>query len=695
MNSLPEDPRTPYLSVVVTTCRDAADDGEGDPIEHLQRFVSCFDEQCRQSGLDAEVIVVEWNLPADRVPAAARLRLPNPSRCTYRFIDVPAAVHDRLRHAHVLCGFPMIARNVGVRRARGRFVLATSIDVIFPNSLIAHLASGALQRKRLYRADRHEVDPAVPAGAPLATVLNHCATHQRRIHARSGSYASNADGSVADLDDDIVDGRELRLGDGWHLREGDGRSGFFRWAASPAAIILEPTERTGSLVLEIDIEANPHDPRAWIRLEVVDGERLLSSSHISVRTRVQVPLEQVNLNAPSQIELRVAAMHAKPRYRLPVFERREELLYRVHSVAIVAAAEDRSMVKYPLSGWQNADPKSAQTVAPSADGLLVETLPTKWLYSMQHPIQAPASGSYRFELSCSVLEGRVLVGVLNSNTSAWLPASVTVRREGNRHRFGISVDLGRRESCWLTISNDHPDGAGVSRFVINGLTGSVGPTKRARSGSGDEESPAPWRTRVAGAADAIARAIVAWLPDPVRRRIAGVTAERLSLERAFYVADERARRLAPLEDFAEVATTLRRNRPRHLHVNHCGDFQLMAREHWHELRGYPELEGFSDRIDAVLSFIADTAGISEELLDTPIYHAPSPVRAVEPADEDAVMRGRLARRAVPKLDEGTVSIWASQMRWLQTPMMFNTADWGVGSIELQEHTISPASNSVS
>ena len=50
-------PDAPYLSVVVTTRND---DHGGDPLKRLQVFVNNFDEQCRRTGLKAEVIVVEW-----------------------------------------------------------------------------------------------------------------------------------------------------------------------------------------------------------------------------------------------------------------------------------------------------------------------------------------------------------------------------------------------------------------------------------------------------------------------------------------------------------------------------------------------------------------------------------------------------------------------------------------------------------
>jgi len=111
------------------------------------------------------VIVVEWNPPPDRPTVSSLLRVPVPSFCTYRFIEVPADLHQQLRYADVLPLFQMIAKNVGIRRAHGRFVLATNIDIIFSNELVEYLASGQLEAARLYRVDRHDIDADFPVDA--------------------------------------------------------------------------------------------------------------------------------------------------------------------------------------------------------------------------------------------------------------------------------------------------------------------------------------------------------------------------------------------------------------------------------------------------------------------------------------------------------------------------------------------------
>src|SRR5437870_3627597 len=57
-----------------------------------------------------------------------------------------------------------------------------------------------------------------------------------------------------------------------------------------------------------------------------------------------------------------------------------------------------------------------------------------------------------------------------------------------------------------------------------------------------------------------------------------------------------------------------------LHTNGCGDFTLMSRGAWLELRGYPELHMFSMFIDSLLVYTAHWHGLKEEFLPHPIYH---------------------------------------------------------------------------
>ena len=65
----------PYLSVVVASRNDTHG---GDPLARLQALVNSFGAQCHRFGLDAELIVVEWNPPPDRPRLRDAVRVPSP-----------------------------------------------------------------------------------------------------------------------------------------------------------------------------------------------------------------------------------------------------------------------------------------------------------------------------------------------------------------------------------------------------------------------------------------------------------------------------------------------------------------------------------------------------------------------------------------------------------------------------------------
>ena len=58
------------------------------------------------------------------------------SCCPVRIITVPSHLHQQLRYSEHLPLFQMIAKNVGIQRARGEFVLVTNIDVLFSRQLM-------------------------------------------------------------------------------------------------------------------------------------------------------------------------------------------------------------------------------------------------------------------------------------------------------------------------------------------------------------------------------------------------------------------------------------------------------------------------------------------------------------------------------------------------------------------------------
>ncbi|MHC4662641.1 MAG: hypothetical protein ACYS8W_13245 [Planctomycetota bacterium] len=174
-----------YLSIVVTARND---DHGGNLLERMQLFVTALIEQCKKYNLDAELIIVEWNPPSDKPRLKDALEWQGDfSPCAVRIIEVPESIHSRFKYSDKLPLFQMIAKNVGTRRAKGDFVLATNIDIIFSDELISFLASRKLRRGRMYRIDRHDIPQDVPAGTSLDELLKYCRENVIRIHRREGS----------------------------------------------------------------------------------------------------------------------------------------------------------------------------------------------------------------------------------------------------------------------------------------------------------------------------------------------------------------------------------------------------------------------------------------------------------------------------------------------------------------------------
>jgi len=172
------------LSVVATSRND---DHGGNLLARMQWFVDGLAEQAARYRVPTELVLVEWNPPADRPPLAEAMRWPADGVMTTRVVTVPKAVHDEVPHADTLPLFQMIAKNVGIRRAAGEFVLATNIDILFSDALFEYLA-GPLASGILYRADRHDIDFPVTQSMSVREALEYCAAHPRRIVRKDGIY---------------------------------------------------------------------------------------------------------------------------------------------------------------------------------------------------------------------------------------------------------------------------------------------------------------------------------------------------------------------------------------------------------------------------------------------------------------------------------------------------------------------------
>ncbi len=178
-------PSQPYLSIVVTSRND---NHGGDLNRRTQTFINSVAEQCRRHQLRAELIFVEWNPPEDRGPLADELHWPEcDGWCDYRMVTVPRDVHLGLACGDSLPLYQMLAKNVGIRRAHGKFVLATNVDLIFSDELTKWLANGKLKQGYYYRTDRFDVPMDVMGLEDSDEQLAFCRNNLLRVHTKYGT----------------------------------------------------------------------------------------------------------------------------------------------------------------------------------------------------------------------------------------------------------------------------------------------------------------------------------------------------------------------------------------------------------------------------------------------------------------------------------------------------------------------------
>jgi len=145
----------PYLSFVVTSRND---NHGGDMTKRMRIFVNGLIHQTNKYKVPCELIMVEWNPPEGK--ELLHTVLPQPSQDDYltiRYIQVPKEEHQKIAFSDRLPIFQMIAKNVGIRRAKAEFILCTNIDLLFSDELFEQIAKREFKQGEYYRANRCDI----------------------------------------------------------------------------------------------------------------------------------------------------------------------------------------------------------------------------------------------------------------------------------------------------------------------------------------------------------------------------------------------------------------------------------------------------------------------------------------------------------------------------------------------------------
>ena len=211
----------PYLSVVAVSRND--DHGK-DLLHRMQVFVNAWLSQSTRHRVPSELVLVEWNPPPDRPPLLEALTWPDDQGwCPVRIITVQPAIHDSFAYSDRLPLFQMIAKNAGIRRAQGQFVMATNIDILFSDPLMAFLAQRRLLPRRIYRSDRIDVDRGVPVHGTMDEQLAYCRTHVLRANRADDFQFVPSDGLPHTVEEAALTEEDVL----W--RDGSGKTAPHQW----------------------------------------------------------------------------------------------------------------------------------------------------------------------------------------------------------------------------------------------------------------------------------------------------------------------------------------------------------------------------------------------------------------------------------------------------------------------------------
>ena len=752
-------PSNPYLSLVVTARND---DHGGNLLHRMQAFVNGWIAQARAHDIPSELIVVEWNPPPDRPRLHEALHWPaETGPCAIRFIEVPPHTHARFTHAESLPLYQMIAKNAGIRRARGEFVLATNIDILFSTELAAFLARRPLRRGRMYRIDRHDAMSAVPADSSIEDQLAWCRSHLIRVNTREGTFRVSPEGRPVLSDDDIAPADSgVLFGKGWLPVERYTANEPFRWAGNHAELLLEnPPAGVSALLLEL--EPGPGTGDGPLDLEVIGaGYEVLAHVTVDRRSRLRLPLA-----APLQ----------------------SRLWFHVHGGGAIEKRDPRVLnFRLLRLEWERSTAgASAATVQPMPRGALAVVM---W-NAMQHIINRLARGGRLVTLTVPVsprlqrtlqayLDWNGFIGMARQSSSYFERRRLLRARPapgGDIFHAGLTPGAGWSQLEHYRGETFRRAADGAEIVIAAAASGSgdlalqVEATEPADLSIGDSServqglayvrlrvARTPGRTQIlrlsctapvkvfwcgwtkppAGAAAATLTQPwgAGWRWDPATDSMATSSAAELIVSapnrsaqplyidleteaaqeirvahsvlradpgRAIYRLDLDLQpgrmHVLPFLPSARVRAygcdfTEHPGRPAVFpHTNACGDFTLMSRADWFDLRAYPEFDLFSMNIDSVFCVSAHYGGVPEEMLPEPmrIYHIEHGTGSGWTPEGQAKLFQRLKDRGLTFIDNEDVLAWATQMSRLRAPMIFNHDNWGLACENLPETVVAP------
>lgn len=140
---------------IVFTARN--DDYGGDLLDRINLLLSSLDHATSKLKKKIEVIIVEYNPPKDKELLYKVLKISKNKFLNVKFIEFPPILHQKYFNSKKISMFEYSAKNIGIRRATGEYIVSTNQDIIFSPEIIEYLVTAKLNKDTFYRVDRLDV----------------------------------------------------------------------------------------------------------------------------------------------------------------------------------------------------------------------------------------------------------------------------------------------------------------------------------------------------------------------------------------------------------------------------------------------------------------------------------------------------------------------------------------------------------
>lgn len=145
----------PYLSVVLAVRND---NYGGDFISRLQKCIEWNTNLLEKYKLRTEIILVNWNPIKENKSIKESINwISNPRYVSYRIITVSKDIHNSLYDLKIRKPVPLyeyLAKNVGVYRSKGEFILCLNPDILIPEKLVKKISRRTLKKNISYTSYR-------------------------------------------------------------------------------------------------------------------------------------------------------------------------------------------------------------------------------------------------------------------------------------------------------------------------------------------------------------------------------------------------------------------------------------------------------------------------------------------------------------------------------------------------------------